>query len=378
MHTRPMKRLLAVALLAAMAGGCGGNASKKGSTPAGPETVLLTTRDLAEVARRDVATGVSVQGTLRPLADVSLLAPFPDVIEVVLVKEGQAVRRGQELARMRMTSVTPAAASAEAQRRIAAADYQRMQNLLKEGAVAERDVENAEAQLRAAEAAEAVGRKRLDDATVRAPFAGTIAQRYLQSGDRVGDGDRILRVVNIDELEFTASVTTDALGQLKPGAPVTLTVSGLDGRQVSGHVSRVNATVDPATRQVKVYVVVPNRDHRLAGDMFASGRIVLRQASAALAVPSAGVTTGADGKAYAWVVSNNALRRREVTVGLRDDQNDLVEVRSGLQAGDKVVISAVEGLVDGQPVQLSRGLTPDAPAAATTPAPEPAANGKKR
>jgi RND family efflux transporter MFP subunit len=378
MHTRLMKPVLAAALLAAIAGGCGGNAAKKDAAAAGPETALLTTRDLAVVARRDVATGVPVQGTLKPLADVNLLAPFPDVIEVVLVKEGQAVRRGQELARMRMTSVTPAAASAEAQRRIAAADLRRMENLLKEGAVAERDVEVADGQLKAAEAAEALARKRLDEATVRAPFTGTIAQRYLQSGDRVGDGDRILRVVNIDELEFTASVTTDALGQLKPGAPVALTVSGLDGRQVSGHVSRINATVDPATRQVKVYVVVPNRDHRLAGDMFASGRIVLKQASAALAVPGAGVTTGADGKAYAWVVSNNALRRREVTVGLRDDQNDLVEVRSGLQAGDKVVISAVEGLVDGQPVQLSRDLTPDAPAAATTPAPAPASAGGKR
>jgi membrane fusion protein (multidrug efflux system) len=347
--------------------GCGNSAAKKDSAPAGPETAMLTARDLAEVVRRDVATGVSVQGTLRPLADVNLLAPFPDVVEVVLVKEGQAVQRGQVLARMRMTSVAPAAASAEAQRRIAAADYLRMQNLLKEGAVAERDVENAEAQLRAAEAAAAVGQKRLDEATVRAPFTGVVAERLLQSGDRVGDGDQLFRIVNIDELEFAASVTTDALGQLKPGAPVVLTVSGLEGRQVSGHVSRVNATVDQATRQVKVYVAVPNRDHRLAGDMFASGRIVLRQANAALAVPGSGVTTGTDGTAHAWVVSDGKLHQRTVTVGLRDDQNDLVEVRSGLQAGDKVVISAVEGLVDGQPVQLSRGLAPDAPAAAPAP-----------
>lgn len=367
MDTRLMKRLLAAALLVAVVNGCSNSTEKKDSAAAGPETAMLTERDLAEVVRGDVATGVSVQGTLKPLADVNLLAPFPDVIEEVLVKEGQAVQRGQVLARMRMTSVTPAAASAEAQRRIAAADYQRMLNLLKEGAVAERDVENAEAQLRAAEAAAAVGRKRLDEATVRAPFAGVVAQRFLQSGDRVGDGDRLFRIVNIDELEFTASVTTDALGRLKPGAPVALTVSGLEGRQVSGHVSRVNATVDQATRQVKVYVIVPNRDHRLAGDMFASGRIVLKQASAALAVPGSGVTTGTDGTAHAWVVSDGKLHQRTVTVGLRDDQNDLVEVRSGLQAGDKVVISAVEGLVDGQPVQLSRGLTPDAPAVAPAP-----------
>ena len=377
MATRLMKRVLAAALLAAMLGGCGG-AAKKDPTTAGPETALLTTRDLAVVTRRDVATGVPVQGTLRPLADVNLLAPFPDVIEQVLVREGQAVQRGQVLARMRTTSVAPAAASAEAQRRIAAADYQRMQNLLKEGAVAERDVENAEAQLRAAEAAAAVGHKRLDEATVRAPFTGVVAQRFLQSGDRVGDGDRLFRVVNIDQLEFTASVTTDALGQLKPGAAVALTVSGLEGRQVYGQVSRVNATVDQATRQVKVYVVVPNRDHRLAGDMFASGRIVLRQASAALAVPGSGVTAGTDGAAHAWVVSGGRLHRRDVTVGLRDDQNDLVEVRSGLQSGDKVVIGSIEGLVDGQPVQLSRDLTPDTTAAAAGPAPAPAVNGGKR
>ena len=366
MHTRTMKRLLAAALLAAMVGGCGG-AAKKDSATAGPESALLTTRDLAVVTRRDVATGVPVQGALKPLADVNLLAPFPDVIEEVVVKEGQSVQRGQVLARMRMTSIAPAAASAEAQRRIAAADYQRMQNLLKEGAVAERDVEVADGQLKAAEAAEAMARKRLDEATVRAPFAGVVAQRFLQSGDRVGDGDRLFRIVNTDELEFTASVNTEALGQLKPGAPVALTVSGLEGRRVSGHVSRVNATVDPATRQVKVYVLVPNRDHRLAGDMFASGRVVLKQASAALTVPGSGVTAGTGGKAYAWVVDGGTLRRRTVTVGLRDEQADLVEVRSGLREGEKVVISSVEGLVDGQPVQLSRGLAPDAPAAAEPP-----------
>jgi RND family efflux transporter MFP subunit len=376
MHTRLTKRLLAAALLAAMVGGCGG-AAKKDSATAGPESALLTTRDLALVTRRDVATGVPVQGTLKPLADVTLLAPFPDVIEEVVVKEGQSVHRGQVLARMRMTSIAPAAASAEAQRRIAAADYQRMQNLLKEGAVAERDVEVADGQLKAAEAAAAMARKRLDEATVRAPFAGVVAQRFLQSGDRVGDGDRLFRVVNTDQLEFTASVTTEALSQLKPGVPVVLTVSGLGGRQVSGRVSRVNTTVDAATRQVKVYVIVPNRDHRLAGDMFASGRVVLDQAVAALTVPGAGVTSGTDGKVHAWIVDGGTLRRRAVTIGLRDEQADLVEVRSGLREGDQVIISSVENLVDGQPVQLSRDLTPDAPAAAQAP-PVPAKNAGKR
>jgi membrane fusion protein, multidrug efflux system len=380
MDTRLMTRVLAAALLAALVGGCG---ARQQAADAVQDPVMLTVGDLATVGRADVETGVPVQGTLKPLADVNIIVPVADVVEQMLVKEGQAVRRGQVLARMRTTSIAPAAAGAEAQRRVAAADLQRMQNLLQVGAVAERDVESAGAQLKAAEAVAAAANKRLEESTVRAPFSGVIAERLLQAGDRAGEGDRLFRIVNTDELEFTASVTTDVLDRLKPGAPVALTVSGTDGRQVAGRISRVNATVDEATRQVKVYVLVPNRDHRLAGDMFASGRIVLQQASAVLAVPASSVKAGPGGAAIAWVVADGKLSQRTLTVGLRDELQDMVEVKSGLSEGDKVVISPVEGMVDGQPVQLSREAAPGAPASAATAAaettataaPSPAASG---
>jgi membrane fusion protein, multidrug efflux system len=361
MNTRPVKRVLVAALLAALVAGCGARKQAPGTTL---ETVVLSASDLATVQRADVESGVPVQGTLRPLSDVTLIAPFADVVEQMLVKEGQAVQRGQVLARMRTISIAPAAASAEAQRRIAAADLQRMRNLLREGAVSERDVEGAEAQLKAAEAGSAAAGKHLDESAVRAPFTGVVAQRFLQAGDRVGDGDRLFRVVNTDELEFAASVGTEALARLKPGVPVALTVSGADGRQVTGRISRVNATVDEATRQVKVYVNVPNSDHRLAGDMFASGRVVLDRAPATLAVPGGGVKAAADAGLQVWVVAGGKLARRSVTIGLRDEMRDLVEVKSGLREGEKIVISQIEGLVDGQPVQLSRDAAPAAAAPA--------------
>jgi membrane fusion protein, multidrug efflux system len=182
----------------------------------------------------------------------------------------------------------------------------------------------------------------------------------------------LFRVVNTDELEFTASVTTDALDRLKPGAPVELTVSGTEGRQVSGRISRVNATVDVATRQVKVYVQVPNRDHRLAGDMFASGRVVLQRAPHALAVPASSVKATAGTTLQAWVAADGKLSRRTVTIGLRDELRDLVEVKSGLREGEKVVVSPIEGLVDGQPLQLSRDAAPPPAAALAATRPETA------
>ena len=354
----------AMALLAVPLAGCGGPGARGDSASKEPDPAILSAGDLSAVSRADLATGVPVQGTLQPSVDVSIVTPYPELIEAVLVKEGQAVRRGQVLARLRAATAEPAAASAEAQRRVAAAEYERMRNLFQEGAVAQRDVDAAEAQLRAAEALAAVAAKRLDDASVTAPQDGVIATRFVQGGDRVGDGDRLFRLVNISELEFSATVPTDALEGVRPGAPVTLTVGGIGGGAVTGRVARVNATVDAATRQVRVYVNVPNRDRRLAGDMFASGRILLGTAKGVLAVPATALRREAGGPTFAWVVAGDRLERRPVTAGLRDEERELAEVKSGLREGERVIVSPIEGLAQGQAVRVGPG--PGARAGADT------------
>jgi len=352
-----LQRIAAAALLAFAAAGCGNSGARSDATAKASSETLLSSRDLAVVGRADLSTGVPVQGTLEPSVDVSIVTPYPELIEEVLVKEGQAVRRGQVLARLRQSAEAPAAASAEAQRRVAAAEYERMRNLFQEGAVAQRDVDAAEAQLRSAEALAAVAAKRLEDASVRAPHEGVIATRFVQGGDRVGDGDPLFRLVDTAELEFAASVPTAALEGVKPGVPVALTVRGLEGGAVAGRVARVNATVDAATRQVKIYVNVPNRDHRLAGDMFASGRIMLNTVKGALAAPGAAVRKDPDGSTFVWVVNGGKLEKRPVTAGVRDEAQDLAEVKSGLREGERVIVSPIEGLVPGQAVRVGGDAT---------------------
>jgi RND family efflux transporter MFP subunit len=195
--------------------------------------------------------------------------------------------------------------------------------------------------------------------------------------------------VNTDELEFAASVPTEALADVRPGAPVALMVSGLGGSALTGHVSRVNATVDAATRQVKVYVAVPNRDHRLAGDMFATGRILLSQTRSSLAVPTSAVRAEPDGRTFAWVLAQGKIEKRAVRTGVHDELRDMVELASGLREGETVVVGPIEGLAPGQPVQITGeadstaravagGTNPPATrTAASTPAGKPARAGRK-
>jgi RND family efflux transporter MFP subunit len=331
---------------------CGGVEGAPGEGAAAAPAIVLGPRDVAVVARADLVAGLPVSGTLAPAIDVRLTAPVAEVVAEVLVREGQRVQRGQVLARFRTDIVRPAALSAEAQQRVAAADYERMQNLLKEGAVSERDVEVALAQLRAAEAVAAAAQQRLAEAVVRAPLTGVVTERHVQSGDRVKDGDPLFQLVNIDELEFQASVPSEFAAQVRPGAAVALVLSGYPGG-VSGRVARVNATADAATRQLQVYVTVANRGGQLVGGLFASGRIVLREARGALALPQSGVRTDPDGGAYVLVIEGGRLARRDVTVGLTDEVAGLVEIAQGLTEGAQVVVGLAEGLVPGQAVDVA-------------------------
>ena len=142
-----------IALVAVRRGDRAGAATRVGADSG--RMVELGASDVTRAARVDLIAGVPVSGTLDPSLVIRIASPIPEVVEVVFVREGDAVRAGQALARFRTSAAEPAALSAEAQRRLAASDYERMQNLFKEGAVSERDVENAEVSLRAAESSEA-------------------------------------------------------------------------------------------------------------------------------------------------------------------------------------------------------------------------------
>jgi RND family efflux transporter MFP subunit len=355
-----MKRYLilgALVVVALIAVAAGRRAERAGAAPRAAadsaSVAVLGAADVARAARADLIAGVPVSGTLRPSLSIRIASPIAEVVEVVLVKEGQAVRQGQPLARFRASALEPAARSADARRRLAASDYERMQNLFKEGAVAQRDVENAEVTLRAAEASAAEAQKGLDEATVRAPVSGVVSQRAVDSGDRVKDGDLLFQLVNTTELEFEATVPSEYVGDVRPGAPVLLAVTGVADANLAGRVARVNATVDAATRQVKVYVTVPNGGGRLVGGLFASGRVVLRQVNGAVAIPANAVRSDTGGKAYVLVVDGGRIARREVSIGATDEQASLVEIKAGLTGGETVITGAASGLEPGQAVSIA-------------------------
>ena len=345
--------LAGLALAGMSLSSCAGRNSSANEGKDAEAATVLGENDVAAVVRTDLASGVPVSGNLKPDVDVQVTSPYPELLDEVPVREGQSVQRGQVLAKFRTSAIAPAAASADAHLASARSDFERMRNLYREGAVSQRDVESAEAAFKAAQSAAAYARKQLEEATVRAPVSGVVATRVVQAGDRVKDGVLMFEVVNTAQFEFDADVPSEHIAKVRVGAPVVLTVTGYGQGPVTGHVARVNAEADPTTRQVRVYVQVPNPGGRLVGGLFASGRVVTAEARAALAVPRAGVRTGPVGHAYVWVVDRGHIARREVTVGLVDEGRDLIEIRSGLSAGETAVIGPAESLKAGLAVRIA-------------------------
>jgi RND family efflux transporter MFP subunit len=289
------------------------------------------------------------------------------------VNEGDRVRQGQPLAKFKdqvlQAAATYANTDVATQRmnvRVAEAESARAVALFAEGAIAQRDRDNALAALEGAHSRQSLAvsqaanaEDRLRSAVLTAPAAGVISKRYVQAGDRVDNGKPVFELVDTRVLQLSASVPTEWLADLKVGRLVSLTVAQMDSTEISGRISRINPTADAATRQIQIYVDVPNEREALVGGLFVSGRVVTKEAAHVVAVPRAAVRYEGEARTpYVYVVSGGRIARRQVGVGISDDDVGLVEITRAVAAGDTVVIGPIEGLGDGTPVAIGAAAAP--------------------
>lgn len=377
-------RLAAVALCAATALACSGSRDEQASQTSAPQgpapaagaaggPVTLGPENVATVAQQELRSGPLVQGTLVAERAASIRAEVGGTVLEVLADQGERVKAGQSLARMdaavlqdQVRAAQSGVASARNALRVAESEAERAKMLAQAGALAAREQERAEAGLEAARAALAdaqarlaLAQQQLDKSRVRAPFAGVVSARQVSAGDVVAPGAPLFTVIDPRRLEFEASVPAALLGRAKVGARVDFTVTGFGDRSFEGTVDRVNAAVDPATGQVKLYVDVPNDQRELIAGLYAQGRIAAESATA-LAAPVAAVDDTTQPPSVLRIVDGKA-HRSHVRLGLRDEQAGLVALRDGVAAGDVLVLgSARGGLAEGAAVRVAEGRTADA------------------
>jgi len=355
--------LLLTLAAAGAAGACAGEAhpeSDETATPGAPVEIEVAVQDT-------IRADVRVVGTLESAARVVVRAEASGRVEEVPVEEGSVVGRGDLLVRLDTAILRAEVAAARARVTRTEAELENLErrlernrDLLDEGAIAPQEFDDLEASTRATRAALeearaglALAERRLADASIEAPFSGRLGERVVDPGDYVTPGDSLFQLVDTDPLEIEFPVPERYLGRIGQGSEVEVQVQNRLDEIFEGRVSFMSPVVDPENRSVMVKARIPNPDGVLQAGQFADVRLLLELRAEATVIPEAAVVPGRT-QDVVFVVRGDVVERRAVELGARS--RNRVEITSGVEPGDTVVVAGQQRLQDGARVAVQTVL----------------------
>jgi RND family efflux transporter MFP subunit len=354
--------LFVVAIASAAA--CGGTAADASAT-AGPAPVTVGPEAISVIAVSTLNSGPAISGSLAAEKTASIRSEVSGAMVAVLADPGAHVSKGTPLARVDDTVLREAwlsAKSAVTQAQLAAdiahREAGRSERLLAAGAIAENALESAQrndlaaaAALDDAKARLASAQKNLDNTVIKAPYDGVVSERQVNAGDIVSPGSALFTLVDPGTMRLEGAVPADQLGLVHVGSPVKFAVTGYPGRGFTGTITNVYPSADPMTRQVRLYVRIPNAGNGLVAGLYATGRVTSATRQG-LTVPASAV----DQRGVKPVVTrlkNGKAEVVEVSLGMRDEGSEVVEITHGLAAGDTLLVGPAQGITPGAPVKVS-------------------------
>jgi membrane fusion protein (multidrug efflux system) len=324
--------------------GSGGAAA---ADPTQPQEMPPMPVDVDTARLQPVTEAVRVTGRVEAVQSIELRPDESGRITALLFREGQSVAAGTPLIRIDDALLRAQAERAEAERDLAQQQLARVERLRADNASSPADLERAQAAARSAEAALGVLRLQIERTTVRAPFAGVIGQRLVSLGDYVTSATPLLTLHTVDPQHVVLAVPERHAAQLSPGQTTEFTVASQPGRVFTAQVEFVDPVIHAETRTIQVKARAPNRGGALRPGMFVEANLATATRAGAIVVPEDAVqplrTTN-----VVWAVVNGRAARREVTLGTRSQ--GFVEVLSGVNAGELVVVGGLERMMEGMPL----------------------------
>lgn len=348
-----------VALLALLgSAGCGGSSGeaapaaqqgRRGGPPGGRMVVVETVP--AEVG--SLAREVNVSGVVEPIRSIGVNSQVSGALVSVQVEEGARVGRGQVLARLDDREIAAQERSAEAEFAVRQAAYERAQRLRENQVITLTEYERDRAAYAAARAQLEQLRARRGYTVIRAPAAGVITEKQVETGDVVGPQTRLFTVGDLSTMVVRVAVSELDVVDLAPGHRVRVQLDAFPGRELSGTVRRIFPSADPGTRLVPVEVALGPESAGIARPGFlARVSFSLGAKENVLLVPARALA-GGNGSQNVFVVEEGVATRRSVETGLTSQGQ--VEVVSGVREGEAVVVIGHNALRDGAEVRVVSG-----------------------
>lgn len=336
--------ILSVVVLAIAAGGAYYYQNKSKTVTAPQQTT--------QVERRDITSIVSATGTIKALNSVDISSKITARIKEIKVQENAQVTAGQVLVVLEDTGLQAQVTQAKERLDNAAIKYQRTSRLTSIGGSSNEARDNASMDYNIAKANYDEVMSKLDDTVIVSPISGSVIGKPLSAGELVAQGVNnptvIMTVADMSKMQIEANIDQTDIGKIVLGQKVTFTVDAYPGKVFNGVVTIISrkAIVSQNVTYYPVTIEVADADNLLNPGMVARVSVLVSESKGVLTLPLAAIRSDKNGKYVVVPAPNGQTKNVPVTTGNSGD--DRVEITSGLNEGDKVVLSQVKTQPQGQ------------------------------
>lgn len=340
---KTIKTLSLAVLSAGLLASCSSSSSSKATEEQSADTVRLV--EVAPAEMRALSLSEEFTAQLEAKVVNNITAQAGGRLKQLLVKVGDRVGAGQAVARMEATQ----AAQAQIQLADAKTNFARMDELYKVGGVSKAQWEQAKS---AVDQAKLAYGNAAENTVLRSPISGFVTAKNYDNGDMTSPQLPVVVIQQIAPVKAVIGVSEQYYSYLKKGAAATLSVDALGEETFSGIVTNIFPTLDPVTHTVSTEIEIANKDLKLRPGMYARVHLDFGTKEALTVPDKAIVRQAGSGARYVYVFSGGKAVYRAVELG--QQQGDLYEVVSGLNAGDQVITSAPSNLKNGLSVKLRK------------------------
>lgn len=301
------------------------------------------------VKNKPLDNNLNVTGSLTANESVTLRSEVSAVVDEILFKEGQTVKKGQLLVQLNDDELQAELAKLQFTKKLNEDIEYRQKQLLSKEAISKEEYETALTTLNTSIAEMKVKQVQIEKHKIRAPFDGIIGLRQISEGSYINPADQIATLYNINPIKVDFSIPGKYTAEVNVGDKISFTVDAYE-EPFSGEIYAIEPQIDPQTRSIKLRAVSPNTSRKLLPGQFAKITLTISTFETALMIPTEAVIPELDGKKV-FVIENGLVANRSVETGIRTA--DRVQVTKGLQDGDTVVTTGILQIRPGMDVELN-------------------------
>ncbi len=318
------------------------------------EQKQLVNAILLELHPRAVEDKINLPGTVEAWTSLNLLAKISGAVTELLVRDGDQVKAGQVLARIEVDDYRIARDAADAAYRLALSEFERSQAMIRKKVISPASLETAETNLLTAEAELARAELQLSRTEITAPISGVVNRLDVKVGAYLSVGDPVGQLLDIDNVKAVIGIPESDVDAVRTIKSAALTINALNAKQVEGVNHFLSSAPESKALLYRMELAVANPDHRILPGMFVRARIVKRHIADAVMIPLYSIVTRGDDQ-FVYVEKEGKVFRRHVETGVIEKWQ--VQVVSGLQAGERVVIEGQRDVEDGQEIHVIKTVT---------------------